>query len=76
MAKKSFEENLLRLEEIVELMESEETTLDSSLKLYKEGVDLCVKLGEKLKITKQQVSVLRKNAEGILEKKPFDESGE
>ncbi len=72
MAKKSFEENLQRLEEIAELMESEKTTLESSLKLYREGIDLCIKLGEKLDGAAQQVSLLRQSAEGIFEKKPFD----
>ncbi len=72
MAKKTFEDNLQRLEEIAELMESEETTLESSLKLYKEGIDLCVKLGEKLEDVQQQVNILKKTAEGAFEKKPFD----
>ena len=74
MAKKSFEDNLQRLEEIAELMESEETTLEGSLKLYKEGIDLCIKLGEKLEDISQQVSLLKKSAEGVFEKKPFDAS--
>ena len=72
MAKKTFEDNLQRLEEIAELMASEETTLESSLKLYKEGIDLCVKLGERLEDIQQQVNVLKKTAEGVFEKKPFD----
>ncbi len=76
MAKKSFEDNLARLEEIVELMENEETSLDKSVKLYKEGIDLLVSLGDNLNKAKQQVSVLREKAEGIFEKADFAEGEE
>lgn len=42
MAKKTktFEEALSRLEEIVTLMEKGELSLDDTVKLYKEGVEL------------------------------------
>ncbi|MCC8014991.1 MAG: exodeoxyribonuclease VII small subunit [Eubacterium sp.] len=73
MARKTFEDNLLRLEEIAELMEQEDTTLDKSLKLYKEGTELAAVLGESLKKTRQQVMILKKNAEGAFVKEPFDE---
>lgn len=39
-AKKSFEEALSRLEEIVNEIENTETGLDKSVKLYTEGVEL------------------------------------
>jgi exodeoxyribonuclease VII small subunit len=38
--KKSFEDSLLRLKEISELLEDEDTGLDESIKLYEEGVKL------------------------------------
>jgi len=42
MAKKNikFEESLNRLQEISELLESEEVTLEDSIKLYEEGMKL------------------------------------
>ena len=61
MAKKkkenNFEQNLTRLEEISELLESENLGLDESIKLYEEGVKLsklCIATLKKaeLKITK------------------------
>lgn len=76
MAKKTFEDNLARLEEIVQLMENEETTLDGSVKLYKEGIDLCVTLGKNLEKTEQQVMVLKKTAEGIFNKESFEDEEE
>jgi exodeoxyribonuclease VII small subunit len=38
--KRSFEDSLLRLKEISDLLEDEETGLDESIKLYEEGVKL------------------------------------
>ena len=40
MAKKSFEENMARLEEIVTLLERGETPLEESLVLFEEGTRL------------------------------------
>ncbi|MCD8090124.1 MAG: exodeoxyribonuclease VII small subunit [Clostridiales bacterium] len=76
MARKTFEDNLSRLEEIAELMENEDTSLDKSVKLYKEGIDLLVSLGDNLNKTKQQVTLLKEKAEGIFEKSAFAESEE
>lgn len=69
--KKTFEEALNRLEEIVNEMENSETGLEQSVKLYKEGVELSVQCSEKLNAIEQEVSVLQKNAEGVFVKKPF-----
>lgn len=37
---KSFEESIERLEEISELLESDEVSLEDSIKLYEEGIKL------------------------------------
>lgn len=60
MAKKtkSFEEALARLEEIVDSMEEGELSLDETVKLYKEGVELSSLCSEKLSGAKQQISIL------------------
>jgi len=52
------EEYLQQLEGIVDKMESSATTLDESLELYKDGVELAVKLAERLKTAEGEVSVL------------------
>jgi exodeoxyribonuclease VII small subunit len=69
--KKSFEESLQRLEEIVELMENGETGLEQSVKLYKEGVDISVFCAQKLKDVEQEVSLLQRTAAGAFEKRSF-----
>lgn len=73
MAKKkqSFEEALERLEEIVRNMEAGELTLDDTVKLYKEGVELASFCGEKLNDAVQQVNILSTTLDGQLEEKPF-----
>lgn len=70
--KKTFEEALNRLEEIAETMENDETGLDESVKLYKEGVELAAYCAEKLNSAEQQVSQLKVSADGIFNKKAFD----
>lgn len=70
--KKSFEEALNRLEEIAEQMEDSETGLESSVKLYKEGVELSVYCSEILNKAEQQVMELKENGDGLFSKRSFD----
>ena len=74
MAKKTktFEEALSRLEEIVTLMEKGELSLDDTVKLYKEGVELASFCGGKLTDAKQQVTILSVGLGWQLSEKPFD----
>lgn len=74
--KKSFEDNLRRLEEIVDLMENGNIGLEESVKLYKEGVNISVSCAQKLKDVQQQVSILQKTASGLFEKQPFEPTEE
>ena len=64
MAKKtkSFEEALSRLEEIVDAMEEGELSLDETVKLYKEGVEMASVCSEKLSV----------GLDGSMEEKPFE----
>ena len=48
MENKSFEENLNRLKEIVRLIQSGELTLDESIEVFKEGIELSKYLEDKL----------------------------
>ncbi|MEA5093112.1 Exodeoxyribonuclease 7 small subunit [bioreactor metagenome] len=50
-----FEQSLERLEVIVEKLESGELTLDESLKLFKEGVELSKYCSSKLSAVQQEV---------------------
>jgi exodeoxyribonuclease VII small subunit len=54
----SYENTMLRLEEIVQLMDSSELSLDESMKNYEEGIKLCNKLYKTLKEAEGKINVL------------------
>lgn len=57
-SKKTFETSLLKLEEIVEQIENEETSLEDSLKLYKQAIDCIEFCSSSLQKAKLEVEVL------------------
>ncbi len=65
--KKTYEEALKRIDEITDLLESEEVSLEQSIELYKEGAELLAFCGEKLKAAEQQVMLLLKKANAFVE---------
>ncbi len=66
-----FEDAIKRLEEIVELLEKEEISLDDSLKLFEEGIKLSNSCSKKLGEMQKKIEILKKNEDGTLEKEPF-----
>ena len=64
MAKKkeSYENMMERLEEIVDLMDSNEITLDESMTNYEEGIKICNNLYKILNDTEGKIKIL--TAEG------------
>lgn len=69
---KSYEEALVRLEEIVEALESGEHTLDDSMNLFKEGVELTEICNKKLSDYEKSITKLVEQTDGFIEE-PFDE---
>jgi exodeoxyribonuclease VII small subunit len=61
--KKTFEEKLKRLQEIVRILEDENTPLEESIKLFEEGVEISKELNEKLIEVKGKIEVIKKDAE-------------
>ncbi len=55
MAKVKFEDKMKRLQEIVELLDDDNTDLDNSIKLYKEGLDLSKDLKKQLSSYESQI---------------------
>ncbi len=55
MAKLKFEDKMKRLQEIVELLDDENTDLDKSIELYKEGLDLSKDLKKQLSSYESQI---------------------
>lgn len=61
MAKKiTIEEKMKRIDELIEFLEEEETTLEASMKAYKEGVALLKDCDGMLEKMEQEIVVLTK----------------
>ena len=71
--KNSFETDLSRLEEIVEKLESGDCSLDDSLKLYTEGVELVRHCSDRLNKAEMSVKKLQLSADGKAALVDFDE---
>ncbi len=69
--KKTFEQSLLRLEEIISEMERNEIPLDESVTLYKEAIGLAAFCGDNLNKIEAEVCELKKIAEGIFSEEKF-----
>lgn len=63
MPKKSFEGSLEKLETIVEKLESEELSLDESIKQFEEGIKLYKSCKDLLSEAEKKVSILTESLE-------------
>ncbi len=76
MAKKttdSFEQQLTRLNEIVQKLDAEDTPLEESMKLYEEGIGIVEKCVLYLSDARKKIKELRKRSDGVFETLDFDE---
>ncbi|MCI8809177.1 MAG: exodeoxyribonuclease VII small subunit [Oscillibacter sp.] len=73
--KMSFEQQIIRLEEIVAALEKGDAQLSDSLVLFEEGTKLITACSKELDQAEQQVVKLMKSADGTPAELPF-ESGE
>ena len=71
--KGAFETSLLKLEEIVEEMQSSDLPLEARLKRFEEGVVLVRECAKSLESAAKKVEVLVKSSGGKLETRLFDE---
>ena len=77
MAKKenlSFESAIVRLEEIVKLLEKGNSSLDESLKLYEEGISLVRCCNTALDTAENKIKILSADNGGKLVEKDFNEN--
>ncbi|MEG2891727.1 MAG: exodeoxyribonuclease VII small subunit [Clostridium sp.] len=68
---KNFEAAIERLEEIVTKMESEELSLEDSIKVFKEGMDLVALCNSKLDDAETKINVIMKEKTGELKEDDF-----
>ena len=71
--KKTFEESMLRLEEIVTRLEKGEVSLEESMVLFEEGTRLAAACGKQLDTAEQKVWKLTKGADGAPVAEPLEE---
>ena len=74
--KKSFEESLARLGEVVRTLERGDAPLADSLKLFEEGAGLVTSCTRALDEAEQRVVKLRKGPDGGPQELPFEEASE
>lgn len=68
----SFESAIERLEEIVRKLESGDASLDESIKLYSEGVELVGKCNKKLDDTELKIKLLTIDPDGEASESDFN----
>ena len=73
VAKFDFEKAMERLEQIIDDLESGSLSLDESIKVFEEGVDLSKKCHKKLTEAETKVKQLIKNDDGEFEINLFEE---
>jgi len=76
MAKKqteNFEQQLGRLNEIVQKLDAEDTALEESMKLYEEGIVIVEKCVSYLSEAQQTIKTLRKRSDGVFETLDFED---
>ena len=67
----SFEQSLKKLETIVEQLEKGDLTLEDSLKLFEQGVDLSAVCKKELDEAESKVQTLIKQRDGSFKTEPF-----
>ena len=72
--KVTFEENIEKLEEILTKLEDEKLPLDTSVKLYEEGMKLIYKCNRELEDAERKIKILTKNSEGEIVETPITEN--
>ena len=73
-AEKSFEESFSRLEKILERLESEDISLEETLKLYEEGLSLTKICYDKLAGAELRIKEINKNLKSDFENKDYKSS--
>ena len=71
--KVDFEHSMLRLEEIVGLLERGDAPLEQAMKLFEEGAKLLRECTAQLDAAEQKVTLLTAGEDGKPEERPFDE---
>ncbi|HUP02056.1 MAG TPA: exodeoxyribonuclease VII small subunit [Gemmatimonadota bacterium] len=66
------EDQLRRLEAIVQKLESEAVSLDDSIALFEEGVELAVRVRKRLEASEGRIKQIIERSEGLFSLEDFD----
>jgi exodeoxyribonuclease VII small subunit len=72
MAKKTFEQAMKQLEQIVQDLESGEIPLEKALKKFEEGIELSKFCSEKLDESEKRITILTQDTAGNVSDMPFE----
>lgn len=73
MAKKTFEQSLLQLEQIVRELESGDLPLEKAIKKFEDGIELSNNCSKLLDETERKITLLLRDKEGHVTEEPFIE---
>ena len=76
MAKKTFEQSMEQLEQIVQELESGDLPLEKAIKKFEEGIQLSKLCAKKLDETEKKVSLLLEDEQGSITEEPFPAAGD
>jgi exodeoxyribonuclease VII small subunit len=71
MAKKTFEQAMKQLEQIVQELESGDIPLEKAIQKFEEGIELSKFCSEKLDESEKRITILTRDAAGNLTDMPF-----
>jgi len=71
MAKKTFEQAIKQLEQIVQDLESGDMPLEKAVKTFEEGIQLAKFCSEKLDETEKRITILMQDSNGKLSEASF-----
>ena len=72
MAKKTFEQAMKQLEQIVQDLESGDIPLEKAIKKFEEGVELSKFCSKKLDESEKRITILSQDATGNVSDTPFE----
>jgi len=72
MAKKTFEQAMKQLEQIVQDLESGDMPLEKAIKKFEEGIQLSKYCTSKLDESEKRITILMKGAAGDISEVPFE----
>jgi exodeoxyribonuclease VII small subunit len=71
MAKKTFEQSLKQLEQVVQELEAGDLPLEKAIKKFEEGIQLSKFCSQKLDEIEKKITVLMEDSEGNIVEQPF-----